>query len=106
MSYKEEHICCDSSDISGKVSRVGETPTIDISRVLQMVQAKIEIIGNSLLANITDCGERLRARCSVICSLSDVYYLNVSPDEIQWITDDVGVVFEVESNVEWIIVNS
>ena len=35
-----------------------------------------------------------------------VDFLRVTPTEIQWITDDMGVFFDVESNVDWIIVTS
>ena len=28
-------------------------------------------------------------------------YLRVSPNEVQWITDTVGAIFEVESNTDW-----
>ena len=49
----------------------------------------------------------LNVRCSIVCSLAEVVeYLNVSPEDIQWITDDMGVFFDVESNVDWIIVTS
>jgi hypothetical protein len=51
--------------------------------------------------------KHLNARCSVICSLAEVIeFLNVTPSDIQWITDDVGVFYEVESNVDWIVVTS
>ena len=30
-------------------------------------------------------------------------FLRVSPDEPQWITDDMGVDFRVESNTDWIV---
>ena len=49
-------------------------------------------------------GSNLIVRCSVVCSLSEfAKWLNVSPSEVQWITDDVGVFYDVKSNVEWII---
>lgn len=47
-------------------------------------------------------GERLKATVGIVCSLSEIkQWLKVSPDEIQWITDDMGVYFDVVSNVEW-----
>ena len=43
-------------------------------------------------------------RCSIVCSLSEVIdFLNVTPTDVQWITDDMGVYFDVESNVDWIV---
>jgi hypothetical protein len=50
-------------------------------------------------------GERLKVAAGIICTLSEVKkWLKVSPNEIQWITEDTGVYFDVVSNVEWIIV--
>ena len=49
-------------------------------------------------------GGGLVARCSIVCSLAHVAdFLEITPTEIQWITDDIGVFFDVQSNVEWII---
>jgi hypothetical protein len=58
--------------------------------------------------SVTDVIKRhLGVRCSIVCSLSEVVeFLNVTPADIQWITDDMGVFYEVESNVDWIIVTS
>jgi hypothetical protein len=49
----------------------------------------------------------LKIRCSIVCSLAEIAdYLEVTPEEIQWITDDMGVFYDVQSNVEWIVVTS
>lgn len=49
----------------------------------------------------------LNVRCSIVCSLAEIAdYLEVTPEEIQWITDDMGVFYDVQSNVEWIVVTS
>lgn len=58
--------------------------------------------------SVTDIiNKHLNVRCSIICSLSEVIeFLKVTPSDIQWITDDMGVFYEVESNVDWIIVTS
>lgn len=50
-------------------------------------------------------GERLKTTVGIVCTLSEVKkWLKVSPQEIQWITDDMGVYYDVVSNVEWIVV--
>ena len=50
-------------------------------------------------------GERLKATVGIVCTLSEVKeWLKVSPQEVQWITDDMGVYYDVVSNVEWIVV--
>ena len=58
-------------------------------------------------AKITPQGEHIRFKCSIVCTLKQIGdYLNVTPAEIQWITDDMGVYFDVQSNLDWIIVTS
>ena len=48
--------------------------------------------------------EPLDVECRLICSLPDLaVWLRVSPEEVQWITDDIGVFYDVVSNVEWIV---
>lgn len=47
----------------------------------------------------------LDVACRLICSVSDLAnWLRVTPEEVQWITDDMGVYFDVVSNVEWTVV--
>lgn len=85
---------------------------LKVTQNLSCISAKVTRIGEGLLAQAKDVSRRLFAktsclsgldvRCSVVCSLVDVgHYLDVTPAEIQWITDDIGVFFDVESNVEW-----
>ena len=61
-------------------------------------------ITNHLVGKCLYSSERLTGRCSIICSVAELKYLNVSPEEVVWITPDKGVVYEVDSNTEWIIV--
>ena len=64
-----------------------------------------DVMGSCLSA--ADSDKHIGVRCSIVCTLSEVVgYISVTPKEIQWITDDVGVFFDVESNVDWIIVTS
>lgn len=45
----------------------------------------------------------LKVSCGVVCDVNDTggKYLDVSPDEIQWITEDIGVIYTVYSNTDW-----
>jgi hypothetical protein len=57
-----------------------------------------------LTASLTDAGEHLRSRLGIVCRPEPTgWYLEVNPEEVQWITDDMGVVYNVQSNVEWTI---
>lgn len=69
------------------------------------ILANVRVISENISAQIKTIGSGLKARCSIICTLDKVAdFLEVSPTEIQWITDDMGVYFDVKSNVEWIII--
>ena len=78
------------------------------------LDADISLLRTPIIVGITDEGQHLKAYCSIVCSigvpdgpgeLPIVKYLRVLPDEVQWITDDMGVFFDVESNTEWIVEN-
>lgn len=46
----------------------------------------------------------LIARYGIVCAVEAVNdYLRVSPAEVQWITDDIGVFYDVEANVKWVV---
>lgn len=66
-----------------------------------------QVTFTGLRAGLNELTSRLQAQCSIVCNLADLgKYLDVTPSDVQWITDDVGVFFDVESNVEWIVVTS
>lgn len=39
----------------------------------------------------------------IVCTRSEIALLEVSPEDVQWITLDMGVVYEVTSKVSWTI---
>lgn len=45
----------------------------------------------------------ISVKCGLVCSLADVLFVRVSPQEVQWITEDEVIVYNVESNTNWII---
>lgn len=70
------------------------------------LKTTITKLEESLYVVITNISKDLKVRTSIVCSIGNRQYLNVSPDEIQWITPDCGVIYTVESNTKWIISNS
>lgn len=89
---------------------------VSVEPILTEVKTKIQVIPISINTIISSLGElvktyltnltpeRHKIKCSIICTLAEAsYYLNVTPEEIQWITEDMGVFYNVDSNVEWII---
>lgn len=90
------------ANVSHKLStKVSDTVNRHLSFVALKVSAPLDV-------SIVDTVKKhLKVRISIVCTLAEVAaYLNVTPSDIQWITDDRGVYFDVESNVEWIIVTS
>lgn len=75
------------------VGRVGVSPIVDISAA-SVIEPKVVRVGESLAV-----------ACSIVCNLADLYYLEVSPKDVQWITPDFGIVYRVESNTKWIVMN-
>ena len=55
---------------------------------------------------VLDVSNHLKVTCGIVCSIGDVHYLRVSPEEVQWITPDTGIIYTVESDTNWsILVN-
>lgn len=45
--------------------------------------------------------QHLSVSLGIVCGVTEVNYLRVSPSEIQWITPDSDIVYSVESNTDW-----
>ena len=116
MSCIDVHIQGESqSCLSASVTRIGEGINADATNANAPFLATITAIGEGIVAevhsavkgftaSISDAVKHLEVRCSIVCTLEEVInFLNVTPAEIQWITDDMGVYFDVESNTDWII---
>jgi hypothetical protein len=68
----------------------------------------VETINKSTIPKVTmeNLLEGLKVMLSIVGSITELgKYLEVSPEEIQWITDDTGIYYDVYSNVNWIITN-
>lgn len=94
-------------DENCKVTRIGDGLKASVKDIGERIIAGVRELSSRLNANVENLSTGLSVTCSVVCSIADVgHYLEVTPTEIQWITDDMGVYYDVESNVEWIIVTS
>lgn len=105
--------------LSATMNRIGSGLSVVINKAASTFIASATISRNEMniaidkvtplfLASAIDVVQKhLAVKTSIVCTLSEVVeFLNVTPEEIQWITDDMGVFFDVESNVDWIIVTS
>lgn len=104
-----------SAEINTELSNCNSDIDLIVSNLIVNINASIEktfdintFIG---LLNPVINTEALRksininVKCRVVCSLSQLdKFLKVTPENIQWITNDTGVYYDVESNVEWVIV--
>lgn len=92
------------SDIQASVFAISNGITATCRKITESLRPNISFDGCKLKANLTALGERLYANCSIVCTIAEIAdYLEVSPTEVQWITDDIGVFFDVKSNVQWIV---
>lgn len=94
-------------------TRIGKGIIASAQLATEAVKASLALVGERVSASAqlatkpativaADLGSHIRAECSIICSLNQIYeWLRVTPAEIQWITDDQGVFFDVDTNTEW-----
>ena len=92
------------NDMSIKLSVVCDIPFANIMRSTKPMSLSVTKPHPNLFTIVTKKENDMSIKLSIVCSLSKVVeYLRVSPSDIQWITDDIGVFFDVESNVKWIV---
>ena len=89
--------------------QVTTTPsdTLDVNITSITNPIEIQVLNNtsSLIPVLTDLYENhLRVACSLICSLNVKGYIEVSPKEIQWLTEDSDITYIVKSNTDWEII--
>ena len=104
MGCLETYISRIGEGLKAHVSRTDESIQWSVSDVTKRIAMSVHEVTDRALMAIHDVTERLNAHVSIVCSLEDVKYLRVSPEEIQWITPEYGVAYTVESDTEWIVV--
>ena len=93
--------------LSVDIARLGASPIVNITN-LGGLALSVKRVGEPLRLAVSDIlkGLHLNITCGIVCSISELHYLKVSPSDVQWITPDYGVVYSVESDTNWIIVTS
>lgn len=93
--------------ISIKVKNCTTPIQVTVSQVCSIGGANVNFkaivnrIGEQLKVITERIHSPLSVNVSVVCSLSDFYYMDVSPGDIQWITSDDVIMYTVTSNVDW-----
>lgn len=72
------------------------------------IEASVSRYDTPLSLEISDVfkNNHLKLSCGIVCSVGDLRYLRVSPQEVQWITPDEAIVYMVESDTNWTIITS
>ena len=78
---------------------------VRIVRGSEEVKAEATRYDKPLNIKVVNSFPSMKARCSIVCSLKELKnYLFVSPEEVQWITPEYGIVYNVYSDTDWIVV--
>lgn len=100
------------------VDRYGANISLGVDDVSYRITPSAEDVGKHLNVAITNevCEELgcLKAQVErrtapmvvtfgIVCTRSEIALLEVSPEDVQWIYPDMGVVYEVTSKVNWTI---
>lgn len=101
------------SCINVKINRISNSPIFEVTRIGESIESTITPLINSLKVcipqieelhiNIKSYINKIKTNFSIVCSINDTPYLKVSPEDIQWISPDYYVVYEVKSNTDWTI---
>ena len=105
MSCLSVNITRATDDLSVAVDRIaGGDMSVEMIKASPALNIALSLIPRFNVA-CSLIGERLKASVSIVCTLSEIKeWLKVSPQEVQWITEDMGAYFDVFSNVEWMVV--
>lgn len=102
--------------ISAEISRIGISPALQAERI-GGVLADVARIGSSPALSVWDTLGRLSLdvsdmfaerhldlSCSLVCEVPGQIFLRVSPQEVQWVTVNETITYNVESNIDWNII--
>lgn len=94
------------SCINANIQILNATPVLSVNRIGDGIIVKTCLAIKKMAVKTFDSIVHPVLRCAIVCSVADLPYLNVSPDEVQWITSDYGVFYHVESDTDWVVVTN
>ena len=101
MSCFDVSACRVGNGIEVLTNRIGDGLESSACRVGKGLSSNSSRIGDGLILSASRIGGSLHVVCSVVCSVSKDFYLDVSPDVV-WLTPDmIGGEFDIYSNVIW-----
>ena len=82
-----------------------DTLDVNITSIVNPIEIQVLNSTSSLIPVLTDLYKNhLKVVCNLICSLNVKGYIEVSPEEIQWLTEDTDITYIVKSNTDWEII--
>lgn len=87
------------------IRKLGESLALMVKRI-GGIAVEIHRYDKPIVVIAEDVGKHLKIECGIVCSVADLHYLRVSPQEVQWITPNEGIIYNVESDTDWIVLTS
>ena len=78
---------------------------VNITNISNDLIILLNKINEDLKLNISDRYQKhLTVSYGIVCSIKTENYLQVSPEDVQWITEDSDIIYIVKSNTNWKII--
>lgn len=78
---------------------------VNITNISNGLIILLNKINEDLKLNISDIYQKhLTVSYGIVCSIKTENYLQVSPEDVQWITEDSDIIYIVKSNMNWEII--
>ena len=78
---------------------------VNITNISNDLIILLNKINEDLKLNISDIYQKhLTVSYGIVCSIKTENYLQVSPEDVQWITEDSDIIYIVKSNTNWKII--
>lgn len=78
---------------------------VNITKISNGLVILLNKINEDLKLNISDIYQKhLTVSYGIVCRIKTENYLQVSPEDVQWITEDSDIIYIVKSNTNWKII--
>lgn len=89
-------------DVKVKLMAIPSSVSIE---TFEGIALKTLLLSKVINSNIKRISLPINVRCGLMCTAEELnYYLNVTPEAHQWITVDIDITYNIESNTNWIII--
>lgn len=93
--------------LSIEITNVSPSLRVEVKRLggIEISASRYDV---PLIFEISDVykNNHLKPSCGIVCSVGDIHYIRVSPNEEQWIAPYEEIVYTVESDTNWnILIN-